>query len=101
VRSFQLYLDNAKKAVQILYRLSRVGLLVQIVTLLETVYTAAGINQLLSAGKERMTLGADFYSDILLGGAGLDHFTASAANGGLLVVGMDSLFHGCHLFLLT
>ena len=45
-----------------------------------------------------MTLGADFDLDVLLGGAGLDHFAACTTNGGLLVVGMDAFLHVVHLF---
>ena len=40
-----------------------------------------------------MALGADFYSDVLLGGTSLYNFAASAGDGSGLVVGMDSLFH--------
>ena len=69
------------------------GLLIHTKTLLETINTAAAVNQLLSASEERMALGADFYSDVLLGGTSLYNFAASAGDGSGLVVGMDSLFH--------
>ena len=68
-------------------------LLVETETLLETVNTSAGINELLLAGEERMALGADFNSDILLSGTGLDHVAAGTGDRGLLIVGMDTLSH--------
>ena len=40
-----------------------------------------------------MALGADFNSDVLLSGTGLDHITACAGDSGLNVVGMNSFFH--------
>lgn len=74
-------------------------LLIKTEALVETINTTAAVNQLLSAGEERMTLGADFHSDILLGRTGLDHLATRAADGRRLVLGMNSLFHACHLFL--
>ena len=61
--------------------------------LVELINAAAGINQLLLACKERMTLGADFNTDITLGGTGFDNFAAYALDGGLLVIGMDTFLH--------
>ena len=69
--------------------------LLQAELLVETFNTSASVNQLLLAGIERVTLGADFNSDILLGRPGLKHGTTSTANGGLLIIGMDSLLHVC------
>ena len=69
--------------------------LFNIEALLETVNTAARVNELLLAGVERMTLGADIHLHFLLGGAGLEGFTAYAANYALAVLGMDSFFHCC------
>ena len=68
------------------------------VTLIESVSTSAGINELLSSGEERMALGANFNTDILLGRAGLDHITASAGNGSLAIIRMDLFLHFIHLF---
>ncbi len=49
-------------------QLSRLGVL-----LLEAVYAAFRIDQLLTPGKERVAAGADFHSDVaLMGGAGLE-----------------------------
>jgi len=67
-------------------------------TLLETVNAAAGIDQLLLAGEEGMAFGANFHTDVLFGRARLDDLTASASDGGLLIVGMDIFSHECHLF---
>ena len=66
--------------------------------LLETVHAAAGIDELLFSGEERMAFRADFHADIALGGRGLDHFAAGAGDSRLLILGMNILFHSCHLF---
>ena len=68
------------------------------VTLLETIHAAAGINQLLLAGVERMALRADIDAHLLLHGTGLKGLAADAANDGLAVIGMDLFLHGFHLF---
>ena len=67
------------------------------VALLELVDASAGVYDLLLAGVEGMALGADINSKFLLGGAGLEGFTAYAANHGLAVIGMDVLLHLVHL----
>ena len=71
------------------------GYLLQAELLVEAFNTSASVNQLLLAGIERVTLGADFNSDILLSRPGLEHGTTSTANGSLLIIGMDSLLHVC------
>ena len=77
----------------------RVGkLFVQIKALLKSVHTSAGINELLFSGKERMAFGTNFNVDVLLGRRSLDHVTACASNGGLIITRMDVLFHSIHLF---
>ena len=73
--------------------------LLDAVLLVELIHTAAGVDQLLLAGEEGVALGADFNGDVLLGGTGLDHIAAGAANGGLLVIGMDTLLHGHDLLI--
>jgi hypothetical protein len=40
-----------------------------------------------------VTLGANFYADVLLGGASLDHIAAGAPDGGLLIVGVEAFLH--------
>ena len=67
--------------------------------LFETIHTAAGVNQLLLAGIERMALGADINLHLFLGGAGFKSFTAYAANHALSILGMNVFLH-CffHLF---
>ena len=67
--------------------------------LVEALNASTSVNQLLLAGIERVTLGADFNLDVLLGRTCLDHCTASATNRRLLVVGMDTFLHFVHLFL--
>lgn len=67
--------------------------------LVETVYAAAGVNELLSAGEKRMTFGADIETDVILGGSGLIFRTASTLYGNCFVLGMNSFLHYCHPFL--
>ena len=50
--------------------------LFEAVLLVELVHAAAGIDELLLAGVERVALGADFNRDVLLGGTGLNHVAA-------------------------
>ena len=75
--------------------------LLQIESLVETVNTSTGINQLLLAGVERVALGADFNSDVLLGGAGGKSIATSTANRSLFVLRMDAFSHVVHLFLVS
>ena len=75
-------------------------LLVQTELLVEAADTAAGVHHLLLTGVEGMALGANLNTDVLLGRTSLDHVTASAADGGQLIVRMDSCLHYVHLFLL-
>ena len=79
----------------------RTAFLLQIESLVETVNTSTGVNQLLLAGIERVALGADFNSDVLLGGAGGKSIATSATNRSLFVVGMDAFSHVVHLFLVS
>ena len=64
----------------LLYRLMLGNILLHVEALLEAIDATACIDELLLSGKERMALGANFNTDILLGGAGLDNITASAGN---------------------
>ena len=73
--------------------LSSVGSLLDAVLLVELIHAAAGVNELLLAGVERVALGADLDGDVLLRGAGLVHGAAGAADGGGLVIRMDTGFH--------
>ena len=66
--------------------------------LVEALNASTSVNQLLLAGIERVTLGAYFDANVLLGGTGLDHFAAGTTNGGLLIIGMDAFLHAVHLF---
>ena len=75
--------------------------LLQIETLVETVNTSTGVNQLLLAGIERVALGADFHADVLLSGTGSKGVATGAADGSLFVVRMDAFSHVVHLFLLS
>ena len=75
---------------------------VEIVSLLELIDAAAGVNQFLLAGEIRMALGADFDLDgvRLLRGARQERISARALNGGGVIVRMDAFFHCSLLSLL-
>ena len=75
--------------------------LFQTKSLVETINTSTGVDQLLLAGVERVALGADLNTDLLLSGAGSKDVATSATDGGLLVVGMDAFSHVVHLFLIS
>ena len=79
----------------------RTLLLLQAKTLVETINTSTGVNQLLLAGIERVALGADLNADVLLGGAGRKDVATGTANRGLFVLGMDTFLHVVHLFLIS
>ena len=74
-------------------------MLVHFPHLCEAIDTSTGVNQLLLAGIERVALGADLNTDLLLSGASRKDITTSTANGSLFVVGMDTFLHFVHLFL--
>ena len=69
--------------------------LVEIVSLLELIDTATGVNEFLLAGEIGMALGANFNSKFvaLLCCACLEGVTASADNVYGMVIGMNTLFH--------
>ncbi len=69
------------------------GLLIQVEALLKAINTSAGVYQLLLTGEERMALRANVDNDVLLRGARFDDVAASATNGRLVILGMDSLLH--------
>ena len=72
--------------------------LLQIESLVETINTSTGVNQLLLAGVERVALRADFNSDVLLSGTGRKDVATSATDRCLFVIGMDTFLHFVHLF---
>ena len=77
----------------------RVERLVQAELLVELGHASAGIDQLLLASEEGVTLRADFYANILLRRTCLNYITAGAFNSSLLIIGMDSFLHArVHLF---
>ncbi len=88
----ELYSPKKRKTIEVNSSMVLI-LLVQIETLLKAINTSAGIYQLLLTGEERVTLRANVNYDILLGRASFDDIAASATNGRLLIVGMDSLLH--------
>ena len=71
------------------------GNLFNIKALFETINTSARVNQLLFAGIERMALGTDIHLHLFLGRAGLESFTAYAANHALTILGMNIFLHCC------
>ena len=75
--------------------------LLQTKSLVETINTSTGVDQLLLAGVERVALRADLNTDLLLGRTGCENVAASAADRRLFVVGMDAFSHVVHLFLVS
>ncbi len=73
--------------------LSSCNLLVQTELLVETSDTTAGIDQLLLAREEGVTLRADFHANVLLRGTCLNYITAGAFDSSLLIIGMDTFLH--------
>ena len=78
-----------------------IGFLLQAETLVEAINTSTGDNQLLLAGIERVALGADFNTNVLLGGTSGKDIATCAADRGLFVLGMDTFLHFVHLFLIS
>lgn len=72
-----------------------IALLAQTELLVEAADTPAGIEHLLLTGEEGVALCANFHADILLGRTGVVNGTASATDGGLLIIRMDSFLHDC------
>ena len=68
-------------------------LILDAVALLKAIHASAGIYQLLTAGKERVALGANFNLELTLDGTALEGLTASATNDALTVIGVDILLH--------
>ena len=64
--------------------------LLQAKPLVEPINTSTGVNQLLLAGIERVALGADLNTNVLLGRTSGKDIAARAADGGLFVLGMDT-----------
>ncbi len=75
--------------------------LLQAKPLVEPINTSTGVNQLLLAGIERVALGADLNTNVLLGRTSGKDIAARAADGGLFVLGMDTFLHFVHLFLIS
>ena len=83
--------ETEKRAEKLRLALSAYRL--QTVALLEAIHASAGIYQLLTAGKERVALGANFNLELTLDGTALEGLTASATNDALTVIGVDILLH--------
>ena len=90
---------NKKKKIRTAYtvRISSVFLL-QVKALVEAINTSTGVNQLLLAGIERVALGADLNTNVLLGRTSGKDIAACTADSGLFVLGMDTFLHFVHLF---
>ena len=63
--------------------------------LIEAADASASIHHLLLSGEEGVTLGANFYSDVLLGRSCFNNVPASTSDGSRLVLGMDAFLHEC------
>ena len=72
--------------------------LVQLVFATETLNTTGGVNQLLLAGEERMTVGANFNVDGLPGRTSLVLGATGTGNLELVIFRMDTGFHNLVLY---
>ena len=72
-------------------------LFIQTVFLIELIDTSTSLRSFLLSCIERMTFGADFYVDILLGRSCYKSITAVAGYSCLIVIRMDSFSHDFHL----
>lgn len=72
-------------------------LLLKAVLTIECIDTSASSRSLLLASIVWMTLGADFYVNLRLGGTGNELITAVASNLSLIVLGLNILLHDFHL----
>lgn len=64
------------------------------VTFVEAIDASCGIDQFLLTREERVAGRTDFDVQVALaGGAGLERLAAGAANGNLVIFGMNSWFH--------
>ena len=72
-------------------------LFIQAVFLIELIDTSASLSSFLLSCIERMTFGADFYVDVLLGRTCYKSITAVAGYSCLIVIRMDSFSHDFHL----
>ena len=75
--------------------------LLQAKALVEPVNPSTSVNQLLLAGIEGVALGADFNTNVLLGGASRKDVATSTADRGLFIFGVDTFLHFVHLFLIS
>ena len=94
-------MTHRQKKKSALQTVVRTSFLLQTKSLVEPINASTGVNQLLLAGIERVALGADLNTDLLLSGTAGKGVTAVAANGCLFVVGMDAFLHFVHLFLVS
>ncbi len=76
-------------------RVLRSDSVTQAVLLVEAADPSASVHHLLLSGEKGVTFGANFNPDVLLRGTGFDHIAAGAANGGLLIIGVQSCLHLC------
>ena len=72
-------------------------LVVKSVTLVEAIYTSAGVYKLLLAGEERVALRANIDLHIALGGSCLYDISASAGDGCVNIVRMNTFLCHCKL----
>lgn len=70
----------------------------QAVFFLETIDAAARINEFLFAGEERMTVRANFHTQVLFDGTSLERIATGARYRRHVVFRMNSLLHFIHLF---
>jgi hypothetical protein len=67
--------------------------LLHVKALFKAIHTSAAVDQLLLAGEERVTFGANFNLQLRFHGASFECLTAHATNGRLAKFGMDFFLH--------
>ena len=63
------------------------------ITFIETFDAAGRVHELLVTREERMAGGTDLDTDVLPGGPGMDHVSASACDRGRFIGGVNISFH--------
>lgn len=67
---------------------------VELVALDKAVHASFGVDNLLLTGIERMAVAANFNADLLFGRAKLDFAAAHARRSNVVILGVNSFFHG-------
>ena len=88
---YQKIVCKKKESGVLIHRL--LFLFVEIKSSVKSINTSAGINQFLSASKERMAFRTNFNFDVFFGRTDFNYITASTCDCGFFVIWMNSWFH--------